>query len=68
MDTNLNNAGRKKFLEENQDTTSRYQDQNKNEVKFLGKISADIKHGNNKQKTQILVSERNDIKQSDGER
>ena len=39
----------------------RYQDVNKNEVKFRGKIPADVEYENNKQKIQILVTERNDI-------
>ena len=39
----------------------RYQDVNKHEVKFRGKIQADIEYDNNKQKMQILNTERNDI-------
>ena len=39
----------------------RYQDVNKNEVKFRGKIPADVEYENNKQKMQILIFERNDI-------
>ena len=39
----------------------RYQDVNKNEVKFRGKIPADVEYENNKQKMQILITERNDI-------
>ena len=39
----------------------RYQDVNKNEVKFQGKIPADVEYENNKQKMQILITERNDI-------
>ena len=39
----------------------RYQDVNKIEVKFLGKIPADTECENNKQKMQILNTERNDI-------
>ena len=39
----------------------RYQDVNKNEVKFWGKIPADIEYENNKQKMHILITERNDI-------
>ena len=38
----------------------RYQDVNKNEVKFRGKIPADVEYENNKQKMQILITERND--------
>ena len=39
----------------------RYQDVNKNEVKFRGKIPADIEYENNKQKLEILITKRNDI-------
>ena len=39
----------------------RYQDVNKNEVKFRGKIPADVEYENNKQKMQILITKRNDI-------
>ena len=39
----------------------RYQDVNKNEVKFRGKIAVDIEYENNKQKMQLLITERNDI-------
>ena len=39
----------------------RYQDVNKNEVKFRRKIPADIEYENSKRKMQILVTERNDI-------
>ena len=35
----------------------RYQDLNKNEVKFRGKIAADIEYENNKRKMQILITE-----------
>ena len=38
-----------------------YQDVNKNEVKFRGEIPADVECENNKQKMQILITERNDI-------
>ena len=38
----------------------RYQDKNKNEVKFRRKIPADVEYENNKQKMQILITERND--------
>ena len=44
-----------------QKVKQRYQDVNKNEVKFRGKIPAKIEYDNNKQKMQILISERNDI-------
>ena len=39
----------------------RYQDVNKNEVKFRGNIPVDIEYENNKQKMQLLITERNDI-------
>ena len=39
----------------------RYQDVNKNEVKLQGQIPTDIEYGNNKQKMQILFTERDDI-------
>ena len=39
----------------------RYQDVNKNEVKIRGKIPVDIEYENNKQKMQLLITERNDI-------
>ena len=39
----------------------RYQNVDKNEVKFRGKIPADIEYENNKQKLEILITERNDI-------
>ena len=39
----------------------RYKDVNKNEVKFRGKIPVDIEYENNKQKMQLLITERNDI-------
>ena len=38
-----------------------YQDVNKNEVKFRGKIPVDIEYENNKQKIHLLITERNDI-------
>ena len=38
-----------------------YQDVNKNEVKFRGKIPANIEYANNKQKMQILITGRIDI-------
>ena len=44
-----------------QKVKQQYQDVNKNEVKFRGKIPANIEYENNKQKTQILITERNDI-------
>ena len=39
----------------------RYQDVNKNEVKFRGQIPTDIEYENNKQKMQRLITKRNDI-------
>ena len=39
----------------------RYQDVNKYEVKFRGKIPADIEYENYKQKLEILITEKNDI-------
>ena len=44
-----------------QKRTNRYQDVNKNEVKFRGKIPMNIEYENNKQKTEILTTERTDI-------
>ena len=44
-----------------QKVKDRYQDVNKNEVKFRGKIPVDIEYENNKQKIQIIITERNDI-------
>ena len=44
-----------------QKVKQRYQHVNKNEVKFRGKIPANIEYENNKQKMQILIIERNDI-------
>ena len=41
--------------------TNRYQDVNKNEVKFRGKVPVDIEYENNKQKMEILITERTDI-------
>ena len=46
---------------ENQKVKHRYQDVNKNEVKFRGKIPVDNEYENNKQEMQILITERNDI-------
>ena len=40
---------------------NRYQDVNKNEVKFRGKIPVNIEYENNKQKMEILITERTDI-------
>ena len=48
-------------LTEIQKTTNRYQDVNKNEVKFRGKIPVNVEHKNNKQKMEILITERIDI-------
>ena len=41
--------------------TNRYQDVNKNEVKLRGKITVNIEYENNKQKMEILITERTDI-------
>ena len=41
--------------------TNRYQDVNKNEVKFRGKIPVNIEYENNKQKMERLITERTDI-------
>ena len=45
-------------LTEIQKVTNRYQDVNKNEVKFRGKIPVNIEYENNKQKMEILITER----------
>ena len=44
-----------------QKTTNRYQDVNKNEVKFREKIPVNIEYENNKQKMEILFTETKDI-------
>ena len=44
-----------------QKVTNIYQDENKNEVKFRGKIPVNIEYENNKQKMEILITERTDI-------
>ena len=44
-----------------QQLTNNYQDVNKNEVKFRGQVQVEIQHENNKQKMQMLITERNDI-------
>ena len=44
-----------------QNVKHRYQDVNKNEVKFRGQIPVDFEYENNKQKIQVLITERNDI-------
>ena len=44
-----------------QKRTYRYQDVNKNEVKFWRKIPVHIEYENNKQKVEILINERRDI-------
>ena len=44
-----------------QKITNRYQDVNKNEVKFRGKIPVNLEYENNKQKMEILITERTDI-------
>ena len=48
-------------LTELQKITNRYQDVNKNEVKFRGKIPVNLEYENNKQKMEILITERTDI-------
>ena len=52
-----------KFLKiaELQVITNRYQDVNQNEVKFRGKIPVNLDYENNKQKMEILITERTDI-------
>ena len=61
--TYLNNATRRKIMKatEMQKITNRYQDVNKNEVKFRGKIPVNREYENNKQKMEILITERTDI-------
>ena len=44
-----------------QEVTNRYQDVNKNEMKFRGKIPVNIEYENNKQMTETLITERTDI-------
>ena len=44
-----------------QKVSNRYQDVNKNEVNFRGKIPVNIEYENNKQKMEILITERTDI-------
>ena len=44
-----------------QKITNRYQDVNKTEVKFRGKIPVNLEYENNKQKMEILITERTDI-------
>ena len=44
-----------------QKITNRYQDVNKNEVKFRGKIPLNVEYENNKQKMDILIIERTDM-------
>ena len=44
-----------------QKITNQYQDVNKNEVKFRGKVPVNIDYENNKQKMEILITERTDI-------
>ena len=43
-----------------QKITNRYQDVNKNEVQFWGKIPVNVEYENNKQKMEILITERTD--------
>ena len=40
---------------------NRYQDVNKNEVKFRGKIPVNVEYENNKQKMETLITERTDM-------
>ena len=44
-----------------QKITNRYQDVNKNEVKFRGKIPVSVEYENNKQKMDNLITERTDM-------
>ena len=44
-----------------QKVTNRYQDVNQKEVKFRGKIPVNFEYENNKQKMEILITERTDI-------
>ena len=44
-----------------QKVSNRYQDVNKNEVKFRGKIPVNTEYENNKQKMEILITEGTDI-------
>ena len=46
---------------ETQKKTNRYQDVNRYEVKFRGKIRVNIEYENNKQKMEILTTKRTDI-------
>ena len=48
-------------IAELQKITNRYQDVNKNEVKFRGKIPVNLEYEDNKQKMEILITERTDI-------
>ena len=44
-----------------QKITNKYQDANKNEAKFQGKSPIKLEFENNKQKIEILITERTDI-------
>ena len=44
-----------------QKITNRYQDVKKNEVKFCGTIPVNVEYENNKQKMEILITERTDM-------
>ena len=44
-----------------QKISNRYQDVNKNEVKFRGKVPVNIEHENNNQKMEIPITDRTDI-------
>ena len=48
-------------IAELQKITNRYQNVNKNEVKFRGKIPVNLEYENNKQKIEILITKRTDI-------
>ena len=48
-------------IAELQKIPNRYQDVNKNEVKFRGKTPVNLEYENNKQKMEILITERMDI-------
>ena len=41
--------------------TNRYQDVNKNEVKFRGKVPVNVEYENDKQKMELLITERTDM-------
>ena len=45
-----------------QKNTIRYQDVNKNEVMFRGKIPVNVEYENNKQKKDTVITEKTDMK------